>query len=1002
MRKIVFACLFICLASATHSLWANNATEAKKNLQEWVENYQQKHPEKGTFEIQKTIISSKYKTISIHLNSTFSYLFWRKENIYQLQEEIKNILPSCYKNFELKFYAENKELSSYIPNYYLPQNEANKQKFPSVKRTFQPLVKNTSKPYTLTKSLEGHNIALWAGHGRYYNQKEDRWMWQRAKLFTTIEDKLTTFLTLRFLLPMLENAGANVFLPRERDTQIHEVIVDKENEIGESLYSEEGKWKNGGSSGFALKKTTLQNNENPFSEGLFRTTKGKNITHKAIWTPNIPERGEYAVYVAYHSLPTSNEKAQYSVFHLGGETKFLVNQKMGGKTWIYLGTFLFEKGINEKSGRVELIVPNSNEKIQTTADAVKFGGGIGSIARKPSSDELISTYNQLNNKHIEFNPNVDVEFQTSEIPRYLEAARYWLQWAGMPQKVFSQTQGASDYLDDLFCRPLWLNYLNFGSENMPDSLGLGIPIDAAIAFHTDAGVSLNDSIIGSLGIFSAKSKNEFFAKGQSRFASRDLSDLVLSELHKTITQQFDSLWQIRGLWNKSYVETRIPQTPTMLLELLSHQNPLDVRYALDPNFQFAASRAIYKGLLKFFSVQYNKKYVPQPLPINNFSVEIVSENQFKLSWSPTFDLLEKDSVKPTSYVIYTRKANGSFDNGFLTKDTSVLITCDQNTLYSFKITAVNDGGESFPSEILSGCINQNSAKTALIINGFDRLSAPHFFNSDRKAGFFENNDCGVPYINTFAYVGNQYNFEKTDEWKSDELPGFGASFGNFEQKTIAGNTFDFTSIHGKSIQNFGISFVSCSRKSVENGKIDLKKYDVVDLILGKQKSTIIGRDSLHIRYKTFSKELQQRIIDYCENGGAIFISGAYIASDMQEKEDSYFTQKWLKYTFETDNASLSGEVAPYFTQKNPFKFSFNYNNSPCKEIYHTTSVDALKAVAKVSQPIFRYSDTKLNAAIAYKGYWNTFVMGFPFESIKKQTDRNNLMAEILNFLIYEK
>ena len=222
----------------------------------------------------------------------------------------------------------------------------------------------------------------------------------------------------------------------------------------------------------------------------------------------------------------------------------------------------------------------------------------------------------------------------------------------------------------------------------------------------------------------------------------------------------------------------------MLLELLSHQNPLDVRYALDPNFQFAAARAIYKGLLKFFSAQYNKKYVPQPLPVNNFSVEIASKNQFKLSWSPTFDFLENDSVKPTSYVVYTRKENGSFDNGFLTKDTSVLINCNLNTLYSFKITAVNDGGESFPSETLSGYISPNSSKTALIVNAFDRLSAPRFFDSSTKAGFFENNDCGVPYINTFAYVGNQYNFEKTEEWKSDELPGFGASFGNLEKEII--------------------------------------------------------------------------------------------------------------------------------------------------------------------------------------------------------------------------
>jgi len=33
---------------------------------------------------------------------------------------------------------------------------------------------------------------------------------------------------------MLENAGATVLLPRERDTQTHEVIVDNDSETGRS------------------------------------------------------------------------------------------------------------------------------------------------------------------------------------------------------------------------------------------------------------------------------------------------------------------------------------------------------------------------------------------------------------------------------------------------------------------------------------------------------------------------------------------------------------------------------------------------------------------------------------------------------------------------------------------------------------------------------------------------------------------------------------------------
>ena len=42
--------------------------------------------------------------------------------------------------------------------------------------------------------------------------------------------------TLPFLIPMLENAGANVFMPRERDWQVHEVVVDNDGSTGKSLY----------------------------------------------------------------------------------------------------------------------------------------------------------------------------------------------------------------------------------------------------------------------------------------------------------------------------------------------------------------------------------------------------------------------------------------------------------------------------------------------------------------------------------------------------------------------------------------------------------------------------------------------------------------------------------------------------------------------------------------------------------------------------------------------
>lgn len=53
------------------------------------------------------------------------------------------------------------------------------------------------------------------------------------------------------------------------------------------------------------------------------------------------------MYVSYQTLPESVSDAKYLVFHNGGVTEFKVNQQMGGSTWVYLGTFEFDKGRND-------------------------------------------------------------------------------------------------------------------------------------------------------------------------------------------------------------------------------------------------------------------------------------------------------------------------------------------------------------------------------------------------------------------------------------------------------------------------------------------------------------------------------------------------------------------------------------------------------------------------------------------------------------------------------
>lgn len=88
----------------------------------------------------------------------------------------------------------------------------------------QPVVRDNAPD--ASKGLKGRNIALWQSHGNYYNIDKNQWIWQRAHLMQTIEDLYSTSYVLDLLVPMLENAGAYVMLPRERDLNNVEVTID--------------------------------------------------------------------------------------------------------------------------------------------------------------------------------------------------------------------------------------------------------------------------------------------------------------------------------------------------------------------------------------------------------------------------------------------------------------------------------------------------------------------------------------------------------------------------------------------------------------------------------------------------------------------------------------------------------------------------------------------------------------------------------------------------------
>ena len=194
-----------------------------------------------------------------------------------------------------------------------------------------------------------------------------------------------------------------------------------------------------------------------------------------------------------------------------------------------------------------------------------------------------------------------------------------------------------------------------------------------------------------------------FPDGTSRLASRDLTDIIQTQIVEDIRVLFNPDWTRRGLWDRSYYEARKPDVPAMLLELLSHQNLADQRYGFDPRFRFHVSRAVYKGILRYLCHRLRHRLCGSsacrsPIWLLHPLEEGVSGSAGSLSADPL-----ESTAEPSSYRVYMRTGDNGFDNG--TPVTGTLfrnMNCPAyNTIYSFRVTAVNDGGESFPSERVS-------------------------------------------------------------------------------------------------------------------------------------------------------------------------------------------------------------------------------------------------------------------------------------------------------------
>ena len=142
--------------------------------------------------------------------------------------------------------------------------------------------------------------------------------------------------------------------------------------------------------------------------------------------------------------------------------------------------------------------------------------------------------------------------------------------------------------------------------------------------------------------------------------------------------------------------------------------------------------------------------------------------------------------------------------------------------------------------------------------------------------------------------------------------------------------------------------------------MNLSKYAMVDLLLGNEKD---DGHSLYY-YKTFKPALRQQLTKYLNNRGKLFVSGSYLASDMQGVDEQDWLKNNLKITFDGANYDNYNSVV------SGMGMSFDVYRTINEEHYGAYTPDYILPVDNAFSTL-TYADGK-TAAVAYKGLTTVF------------------------------
>lgn len=601
-------------------------------------------------------------------------------------------------------------------------------------------------PGQIQGSLTGKTVYLNAGHGWFDDVDFGRWRVQRGIVADStvptgsmgiLEDFSNPEMMNLYLIPYLLNAGATVLTVREMDHQTRMVIVD--NEDGASnpsngTYVETGTWSDSTLRGFKQKTTAswTGTSVNPFNNGginRLAVTNPSGVTATARWTPNIPADGYYWVYVSWSRYSGRSTQAQYIVRHTGGATEIRVNQTKYGFIWYPIGQFYFRAGSHPETGSVELTNYAATGDT-VSADAVRFGGGMGDTARQTHG--------------------------VSGRPRFEEEAVNYLQWNGFGSSGFLYT-GVDDEAGGWADRPQFAQWMDAYDGD-----------SVYMAHHTNAG--------GGTGTRS-------YLHESASAASAALRDAIHDELVNDIKAGWNANWshyKKSGNYGENS-QSNLGSVPGFLMETLFHDSSSDTAAYRDPRFRDLMGRAFAQGFIRYFAQRDGVTLTYPPEPPTHLRVLHLGSGRVQVSWqappSNTGNGLLGDPA--TGYRVFRSTDGRGFDSGVAVSQTSYILEgLSAGSLHYFRVCATNAGGWSMPTETLAIRLPAagESAPQAILVNAFDR--------NDNALPPWENvtNTGSLPLIRVESWRFQSFDYTIQH---AEALAGAGVSFDGASNEAVA-------------------------------------------------------------------------------------------------------------------------------------------------------------------------------------------------------------------------